>query len=73
MDDPKPYGWITEHRAGVEKLRTFFRDNPAEELTAEDAAQKLGVGLRTAATYLGHLSGKGGDLERVSIYRQRKQ
>jgi len=73
MSDAKPFGGLTHHRAGVEKLRKFFNDNPEEELTVESAAAKIGVGERTAATYLSHLAGEGGDLERISVYRVRSR
>lgn len=61
----------TFNRVGMDKLRAFFDNNDGEELTADDAAQKLGVTLATARTYLGALAGDG-VLERVSIYRKRR-
>jgi Fic family protein len=70
--DVKPFGGLSGHRAGVVKLSLFFCDNPGEELSIEDAALKLGVSLRTAATYLSYLAREDGELERVSIYRRKK-
>lgn len=69
--DRSPTKRRTKHRSGVVKLSVFFCDNPDEELTAEDAAMKLGISPRSAANYLSMLCSEGG-LERVSVYRVKK-
>jgi response regulator of citrate/malate metabolism len=52
------------------KLRKFWVDNPMEELSAEDAAAKLGITREVAANQLRVLATRGLS-ERVSVYRKR--
>ena len=52
----------------MRELADYFIKNSREELSAEDAAAKLGIGIRYAAVSLSSLAGAG-VLERVSVYR----
>ena len=54
-------------RKGERELAKFFKDNPGEELTIDEAASKIGVTYRAAGTYLARLSGMG-MLKRYSVY-----
>lgn len=65
---------MTERRQrfGERALVDFFQQNPTEELTADDAAAKIGCSAGSARNYLASLSGEG-ILERVSVYRLRRE
>lgn len=52
------------------KLRKFYLENPDEELSAEDAAAKLGITPQSASMVLRLLKTRW-RLERVSVYRLR--
>lgn len=61
----------SNQRGGAETLRQFFAANPDEELTIEDAANKLGVNHKSAGSYLARLKAEG-ILQRISIYRAKE-
>lgn len=65
---------MTERRQrfGERTLVEFFKQNPDEELTADDAAAKIGCTAGSARNYLASLSGDG-ILERVSVYRLKRK
>ena len=50
---------MAHHKDGLaEKLIRFYRDNPDEWLSIEDAAAKFGVSRRQVMLVLGELTGK---------------
>lgn len=68
----KPNKSGSQVRRGETTLRDFFTANPGEELTIADAAAKIGIDQKSAATYLARLKGLG-LLERISIYRLKEE
>lgn len=55
-------------RLAERKLVDFFKNNPDEELTVDDAIAKFDLPRTSAMKYLAALSGDG-LLERVSVYK----
>lgn len=67
-----PYGKPRDPSSNLSKLRTFFENNPSEELTPKDIALKLDIPVKKTYTLIQKLK-DAGVCESATVVRAVKQ